>query len=145
MGGRGSFSEESQSIETFIFSTVGFIPNFEGNGTVKVILHNNLDSSAPTPTFCNTADTIYVSISPVRVKQKIVGYEADHIYYHRGHYLYKSVDLAERGLPHFHYWSYNNGSVVRRSHDKNNQFFNLSLEDYYYQNQCSFFARNFLN
>lgn len=148
MGGRGNFSQEKQALETYIFSTVGSIRSFEGDKDVKVILQNDIGRSVPTPTFCNTADTMYVSIAPLRDRNQgnaIVGYIADHIYYYKGHYLHKSVDLAERGGAHYHYWTYRDGSVLRKSHDKNNTFSDLTLEDLYYKEQCSIFVANFRN
>lgn len=143
MGGRGNFSEEKQAIVSFIFRNVGTVDSFEGDGKVKVILQNDLNDSAPTPTFCNTADTTYVAICPVFKGNKIVGYAADHIYYYKGHYLERSVDLNEKGEAHYHYWKYEDGSVRRIRHNKSNIFFDLSAKDLYYRNAGTIFADNF--
>lgn len=134
MGGRGQFSEEQQALTSYIFSTVGLVTSYKGDGNVKVILQDNLRSSTPTPTFCNTADATYISISPVNNDEgEIVEFVLDHVYYYKGHYLHKSVDLNEKCGPHYHYWKYVNGSVVRTKHLKSNFFTDLNAEDLYYK------------
>ena len=143
MGGRANFSKEKQAIVSNVFHTVGFVDSFEGDRKVKIILQNDLDISSPTPTFCNTVDTMYVAICPVYDGNKIVGYAADHIYYYKGHYLERSVDLNEKGGAHYHYWKYENGSVRRIRHNKSNIFFDLSAKDLYYRNVGTIFGNNF--
>ena len=140
MGGRGNFSTEEQRIVTHIFSTVGTIPNFEGDGVVKVILQNDLTTSTPTASFCNTPNTTYVALCPIKERGQLVGYLVDHVYYYKGHYLDKSIDLNEKCGAHYHFWRFNNGSVERTRHQKANIFFNLTDKDLYYIEKGKIFA-----
>ena len=140
MGGRGNFSTEEQRIVTHIFSTVGTIPNFEGDGVVKVILQNDINISSPTPTFCNTADTTYVALCPVVRNNKLIGVLADHVYYYNGHYLHKSVDINEDCGQHYHFWKFKDGYVERKKHQKSNLFFDLTDKDLYYIEKGRIFA-----
>lgn len=109
MGGRGAFSSSYGKtggipLDSRYYTCVGTL------GKIKIIqcdkYRNNL-----TPTFSNTANTVYFSLS--KEKNRI-----EHIYYYRNHKLVKSVDFNEGVTPHAHYW--NNGIPGRKRHDKHN-------------------------
>lgn len=145
MCGRGNFSEARHALVSHIFSTVGLIDKFNGGGKVKVILQDDLRGRAPTPTFCNTPDSTYVALCPLREGDKIVAFAVDHVYYFKSNYLYKSVDLREKCGPHYHFWQYADGVVYRVRHDKDNFFTDLSDEDLYYVEQGRIFAEKYEN
>ena len=70
-------------------------------------------SNNPTPTYSNTANTVYYSYSKENGR-------IEHIYYFKKHRLVKSVDFKKGEVPHTHYW--NTGVVGRKKHDKHNTF-----------------------
>ena len=117
MGGRGSFNPNMGKtggipVESRIYSCIGTL------GKIKIIQCDKV-SNNPTPTYSNTANTVYFSYSKENGR-------IEHIFYYQNHNLVKSIDFNKGVKPHAHYW--NNGIIGRKRHDKRN-FHELSDRD----------------
>lgn len=117
MGGRGSFNPNMGKtggipVESRIYSCIGTL------GKIKIIQCDKV-SNNPTPTYSNTANTVYFSYSKENGR-------IEHIFYYKNHKLVKSIDFNKGVKPHAHYW--NNGIIGRKRHDKRN-FHELSDRD----------------
>ena len=118
MGSRGKFNPSygrtgGIPVESREYSVVAMI------GRIKVIQCDTMPNN-PTPTYSNTANTVYFSFSKERGR-------IEHIYFYRNHRLVKSIDLDGKTVPHAHYW--HTEVVGRKRHDKRN-FHRLTGRDF---------------
>lgn len=110
MGGRGAFENSGGggiSVEYREYSTIDVL------NRIKIVQWDKGKNNA-TPTFSNTKNTTYYSLSKERHK-------IENIYYYRDHRLVKSVDFKDNSKPHTHYWK-GSRSIGRKAHDHNNVF-----------------------